>query len=78
MFIEIVPNRTSPPAVLLRESWREDGKVKKRTLANLSKMPLDVVQGLRTLLKGGVAFAEAGAALEIRRSLPVHVVLRRR
>ena len=70
MFIEIVPNRTSPPAVLLRESWREDGKVKKRTLANLSKMPLDVVQGLRTLLKGGVAFAEAGAALEIRRSLP--------
>ncbi len=70
MFIEIVPNRTSPPAVLLRESWREGGKVKKRTLANLSKLPLDVVQGLRTLLKGGVAFADAGEALEIRRSLP--------
>jgi hypothetical protein len=70
MFIEIVPNRTSPPAVLLRESWREGGKVRKRTLANLSKLPMDVVQGLRTLLKGGVAFADAGAALEIRRSLP--------
>ena len=70
MFIEIVPNRTSPPAVLLRESWREGGKVRKRTLANLSKLPLDVVQGLRTLLKGGVAFAETGEAVEIRRSLP--------
>ncbi len=70
MFIEIVPNRTSPPAVLLRESWREGGKVRKRTLANLSKLPLDVVQGLRTLLKGGVAFADVGAALQIKRSLP--------
>ena len=70
MFIEIVPNRTSPPAVLLRESWREGGKVRKRTLANLSKLPLDVVQGLRTLLKGGVVFTEAGEALKIRRSLP--------
>jgi hypothetical protein len=70
MFIEVVPNRTSPPAVLLRESYREGGKVKKRTLANLSKLPMEVVQGLRTLLKGGVAFGEAGEALEIRRSLP--------
>lgn len=70
MFIEVVPNRTSPPAVLLRESYREDGKVKKRTLANLSKLPMEVVQGLRTLLKGGVAFGEPGEALEIRRSLP--------
>ncbi len=70
MFIEVVPNRKSPPAMLLRESYREDGKVKKRTLANLSKLPMDVVEGLRTLLKGGVAFGEAGEALEIRRSLP--------
>jgi hypothetical protein len=70
MFIEIVPNRTSPPAVLLRKSWREGGKVKKRTLANLSKLPMPVVQGLRTLLKGGVAFADGGEALEIRRALP--------
>jgi hypothetical protein len=70
MFIEIVPNRTSPPAVLLRESWREGGKVRKRTLANLSKLPMPVVQGLRTLLKGGVAFADAGEAVSIRRALP--------
>ena len=70
MFIEIVPNRTSPPAVLLRESYREDGKVKKRTLANLSKMAPHVVEGLRTLLKGGVAFANPDQALRIERSLP--------
>jgi hypothetical protein len=75
MFIEVVPNRNSPPAVLLRESYRQDGKVKKRTLGNLSKLPMAVVEGLRTLLKGGVAFAEAGEAREIRRSLPHgHVV----
>ena len=70
MFIEVVPNRKSPPAVLLRESYREDGKVKKRTLANLSKMTPHVVEGLRVLLKGGVAFAGPHEALRIERSLP--------
>ena len=49
MYIERVPNRNSPPAVLLRESYRQDGKVKKRTLANLSKWPDQLVEGLRTL-----------------------------
>ena len=39
MYIESVPNRNSPPAILLREGWRENGKVKKRTLANLTKWP---------------------------------------
>ena len=54
MFIETVPNRTSPPAVLLRESYRdEQGRAQKRTLANLSKLPADVVDGLKALLKGG-------------------------
>ena len=70
MFIEIVPNRTSPPAILLRESYREDGKVKKRTLANLSKLPRDVVEGLRSLLKGGVAVDRREQVLEIQRALP--------
>ena len=70
MFIETVPNRTSPPAVLLRESYRQDGKVKKRTLANLSKMAPAVVEGLRVLLKGGVAYANPGEVLRIERSLP--------
>jgi hypothetical protein len=36
MYIDVVPNRNSPPAILLRESFRQDGKVCKRTLCNLS------------------------------------------
>ena len=68
MYIEAVPNRGSPPAILLRESFREEGRVRKRTLANLSDWPTPLVEGFRTLLKGGVAVAEEGIA--IRRSLP--------
>lgn len=52
MHIEIIPNRTSPPAILLRETFREDGKVKKRTLANLSDLPMDQVEAIRRVLKG--------------------------
>jgi len=70
MYIESVPDRQSPPAVLLRESYRVDGKVKKRTLANLSAWPGPLVEGLRTLLKGGVAVERADEALTIARSLP--------
>lgn len=54
MYIERVPNRDSPPAVLLRESFRLNGKVKKRTLANLSKCPPHAVEALRAALKGEV------------------------
>ena len=68
MYIESVPNRGSPPAVLLRESFREDGRVRKRTLANLSAWPTALVEGFRTLLKGGVAVAADG--IRIRRALP--------
>src|ERR1700760_4636240 len=68
MYIERVPNRNSPPAVLLRESHRDNGRVTKRTLANLSAWPETLVEGLRTLLKGGVAVAEGG--IRIRRALP--------
>lgn len=70
MYIEAVPNRNSPPAVLLRESYRQQGKVKKRTLANLSKWPPEVVEGLRVLLKGGTAVGRLADAFEVRRSLP--------
>ena len=70
MYVERVPNRNSPPAVLLRESFREDGKVKKRTLANLSRWPDDIVEGLRILLKGGVALPSMGDAFAILRSRP--------
>jgi DDE family transposase len=68
MYIEAVPNRGSPPAILLRQSRRENGRVRKRTLANLSDWPSPLVEGFRTLLKGGVAVAEEG--IRIRRSLP--------
>lgn len=70
MYIESVPNRNSPPAVLLRESYRLDGKVKKRTLANLSKWPDELVEGLGILLKGGVALHSLDDAFEILRALP--------
>jgi hypothetical protein len=52
MHIEIVPNRNSKPAILLRESYREGKKVRKRTLGNLSKLPMDQVEAIRRILKG--------------------------
>src|SRR5512132_1573303 len=52
------------PTILLRESYREDGKVKKRTLANLSRWPEHLVKGLRTLLRGGVAVEGGGGAVD--------------
>jgi hypothetical protein len=70
MYIESVPNRDSPPAVLLRESWREDGKVRKRTLANLSCLSPEVIDGLKLLLRGGVAVPSADELFVVDRSLP--------
>ncbi len=70
MHIESVPNRKSHPTILLRESYRADGKVRKRTIANLTDWPEQLVEGLRTLLRGGVALARADEALTISRSLP--------
>ena len=52
MYIEKVPNRNSPPAILLRESWREGGKVCKRTVANLTHWDPHIVEVLRQVLKG--------------------------
>jgi len=54
MYIDTVPNRNSPPAILLRESYRENGKVKKRTLANLSKLPNTIIELIRQALAGPV------------------------
>jgi Transposase DDE domain len=70
MYIESVPNRNSPPAVLLRESYREDGKVRKRTLANLSCLPAEVIEGLKVLLRGGIAVPSAESVFTVERSLP--------
>ena len=52
MHIDIVPNRGSPRTVLLRESYREGKKVKKRTLANLSDLPMAQVEAIRAILRG--------------------------
>ena len=52
MHIDVVPNRNSKPAYLLRESYREKGKVKKRTLANLSSLPIEQIERIRQVLRG--------------------------
>jgi Transposase DDE domain len=69
MYITRVPNRGSPPAVLLRESYRDGGKVKNRTLANLSSWPEAKVEALSRALKG-LPPAGLEGAFEITRSLP--------
>lgn len=70
MYVARVPNRGSPPAVLLRESYREAGKVKNRTLANLSAWPEAKVDALSRVLKGQLAPAAVEGTFEITRSLP--------
>lgn len=69
MYVESVPNRNSPPAILLRESFRQDGKVVKRTLQNLSDWPAAKVDSLRRVLNGETLVA-ASDAVRIHRSLP--------
>jgi Transposase DDE domain len=70
MYVVKVPNRGSPPAVLLRESYREGGKVKNRTLANLSAWPEAKVEALSRVLKGQPPAAALEGTFEITRSLP--------
>ena len=73
MYVDIVPNRDSPPAILLREAWRENGKICKRTVANISDWPMDKALALRALLKsdGGVQVVPVGESpLEVTRSVP--------
>jgi transposase len=71
MYIAAVPNRNSPPAVLLREAFREHGKVKNRTLANLSHWPPEQVEALRQVLKGNTTVGpRLQDAFEVVRSLP--------
>ena len=70
MYVVRMPNRGSPPAILLRESYREAGKVKNRTLANLSSWPEAKVEALARVLKGQPPAAGLDGAFEITRSLP--------
>jgi transposase len=70
MYIETVPNRNSPPAILLRESYREGGKVRKRTLCNLSHWSTAHIEGLRGVLRGGIVIPAERDAFTVTRSLP--------
>src|ERR1700753_4193015 len=69
MYVAVVPNRSSPPAILLRESYREAGKTKNRTLANLSRAPADRIDHLRAVLRGD-RLLPAAEAVEIVCALP--------
>ncbi len=69
MYVAVVPNRGSPPAILLRESYREAGKTKNRTLANLSRWPAERIEQLRAVLRGD-QLLPAAEAVEIVRALP--------
>jgi transposase len=70
MYVARIPNRGSPPAILLRESYREGGKVRNRTLANLSHWPEPKVDALARTLKGLPPKLDLSQEFEITRSLP--------
>ena len=69
MYIDVVPNRNSPPAILLREAWREGTKIRKRTIANLSRVPPAAIEALRRAL-AGETLVSADEHLDIERSVP--------
>ena len=70
MYVERIPNRNSPPAILLRESYRDGDKIRKRTLANLSDWPEAKIEALRCVLRGDAVAPVGREALSMQRSLP--------
>ena len=68
--VDVIPNRNSPPAILFRQAKREGKRIRRTTLANLSKLPPEIVDGIRALLKGGQVFHPQDDSLSIRRALP--------
>ncbi len=70
MYVEVIPNRSSPPAILLRESYRDGDKIRKRTLANLSSWPAAKVAALRRVLRNEAATPMDPQRLRVVRSLP--------
>lgn len=70
MYVEKIPNRNSPPCILVRESYRQDGKVHKRTLANITHLSDEVIDGIAKLLKGGQIIEDCEDDFHIIRSLP--------
>jgi len=69
MYVAVIPNRSSRPAILLRESYRDGAKVKNRTLANLSDLPPEQIETLRAAFRGD-KLVPAGEGMEIVRALP--------
>ena len=69
MYVAVIPNRGSPPVILLRESYREAGKTRNRTLANLSGWPAEPIEQFRAVLRGD-KLLPAAEAVEIVRALP--------
>src|SRR3981081_377214 len=70
MYVERIPNRNSPPAILLRESSRDGDKIRKRTLANLSDWQPSKIEALRRVLRGDAVAPLGREALSMQRSLP--------
>jgi len=70
MHVDRIPNRSSPPAYLLRETYREGRKVRKRTLANITHWPAAKIEALRRVLRGDLLGGDAGRRLSLLRSLP--------
>ena len=69
-YVEYIPNHGSVPTPLIRQFRRENGRVKRRILCNLSKLEPHLVEGIRLLLKGGTVFPDIHDAVSLRRSLP--------
>ena len=70
MYIDVIPNRNSPPAILLRETQRDGKRAVKTTLANLSALPPDAIAALRVILKGGQVVEASTTQFVVERSLP--------
>ena len=68
--VDVIPNRKSPPCILFRQAWREGKKIRRRTISNLTGMPAYIVDGIKTMLKGGVVYGDIKEAFSIKRSLP--------
>ena len=68
--VDIVPNQTNKPAILFRKAWREGKRIRRKTLANLSRMPPEFVDALRAVLKGAVLHPNLNTLFRLRRALP--------
>ena len=70
IYVEKIPNRASPSAVFIRQAWRAGKRIRRKTLANISKLPPAGIESIRSVLKGGVVFDSLDEAVTIRRPLP--------